>query len=185
MRIASLLRAAFGCLLVAVPAFTAGGCGCLYSARPRYSGQKVPSRPGRPKPVKPRSVPVLDKRQGKLAWPAVGPVVGTFGVVVDPTYGTKTKKLGLDIKTAKGGPVKAVYDGRVSFADRFMGYGRTVIVDHGDRLHSIYSRLSEIRVSVGDEVKKGEAVAFSGDTLHVQIRKGGKSVDPHPWFVPR
>ncbi len=126
-----------------------------------------------------------DPRQGKLSWPAVGSVVGTFGLLVDPTYGTKTKKLGVDIKCARGAPVKAVYDGKVSFADRFMGYGRTVIVDHGDRLHSIYSRLEEIRVSVGTRVERGDVLAFAGDTLHFQVRKAGQSVDPEQWLTPR
>ena len=130
-------------------------------------------------------MPAPDPRQGKLGWPTPGRVVGTFGLKVDPKYGTKTKSLGIDIVGAPGTPVKATEAGKVSFADQFMGYGRTVIVDHGDRLHSIYSRLSEIRASVGDHVTRGEVLAFSGDTLHFQIRKGGQSVDPQLWLQGR
>ena len=161
----------------------AAGCGALYAVNPRH-GRKA-ARPTAVRQVAAPPAEVKDPRQGKLAWPAVGGVVGTFGLVVDPTYGTRTKKLGLDIQCAKGSPVKAAYDGRVSFADQFMGYGRTVIVDHGDRLHSIYSKLDEIKVSVGMRVKQGDIIAFSGDTLHFQVRMAGQSVDPQQWLVPR
>jgi len=170
-------------LVSAVVLCSGAGCAALYATNPRYSRKKAAPRQ-RPKPEK-RPEPVVDHRQGKLGWPAVGAVVGTYGIKVDSTYGTKTKKLGIDIATASGVPVKAVYGGRVSFADRFMGYGRTVIIDHGERLHSIYSRLSEIGATVGTGVKQGETIGFAGDTLHFQVRKNGQSVDPERWLGPK
>jgi len=66
-----------------------------------------------------------------------------------------------------------------------MGYGRMVILDHGNRVHSIYSRLSEVKVKVGGKVAKGGVIAMSEDTLHFEFRVGGKSVDPLEWLVPR
>lgn len=167
--------------LAAAVVLLAAGCGCLYTASPRYSrGKAEPREREMRKPV-----PVRDARQGRLGWPVVGRVTETFGVKVNPKYGTKTKSLGIDIACAKGSPVKAVFGGKVSFADRFMGYGKMVIVDHGNRLHSICSRLEEIRVSVGDQVAKGAIIAFARDTLHLEVRKQGKSVDPEQWLVPR
>jgi len=96
-----------------------------------------------------------------------------------------TKNTGIDIATTEGSPVLAVDSGKVSFADIFMGYGRMVILDHGKRSHSIYSRLSDVKVKVGDKVARGGVIALSGDTLHFEFRVAGKSVDPLDYLVPR
>jgi septal ring factor EnvC (AmiA/AmiB activator) len=79
----------------------------------------------------------------------------------------------------------AVDSGRVSFADEFMGYGRMVILDHGRRCHSLYSRLGDIRTRVGDKVARGETVGTAADTLHFEFRVRGRSVDPLEWLRPR
>jgi septal ring factor EnvC (AmiA/AmiB activator) len=162
----------------------ASGCASLYSIDPRY-------RRGRPRP-KPRPVAAksahqlaADQRRGVLPWPAQGQVVRQFGTIVDPKYKTATKSSGIDIATKDGSPVLAVDSGIVSFADIFMGYGRMVILDHGKRIHSIYSRLSDVKVKVGANVAKGSTIALSGDTLHFEFRVGGKSVDPLEYLVPR
>jgi septal ring factor EnvC (AmiA/AmiB activator) len=154
------------------------GCAALNAANPRYGHGRGPAPV--PKRV-PRPVPA-DPRMGTLAWPVVGRLVSRFGLQVDPKYGTKTKNLGVDIVCAKGCPVKAALAGRVSYSDRFMGYGLTVIIDHGDRLHSIYAGLSESRVAVGRQVERGETIAFAGDTLQFQVRKEGQSQDPEAWL---
>jgi murein hydrolase activator len=165
-----------------------GGCSALYTSGPRYARGKPQPKPSpKPRPVatKPVPKPVTDKRRGVLPWPAQGQVVTRFGTVVDPKYGTVTKSTGIDIVTRDGSPVTAVDSGKVSFADVFMGYGRMVILDHGKRVHSIYSRLGDVKVKVGDKVAKGAALALSGDTLHFEFRIGGKSVDPMEWLIPR
>jgi len=79
----------------------------------------------------------------------------------------------------------AVDSGRVSFADIFLGYGRMIILDHGQRIHSIYSRLGDMKVKVGDVVGKRNVIALAGDTLHFEFRVGGKSVDPLQYLMPR
>jgi septal ring factor EnvC (AmiA/AmiB activator) len=173
-----LLALAVTCLILG------GGCGVFYTSGPRYARGKP--QPG-PKPVatRPAQKPVTDKRRGVLPWPAQGQVVTQFGSVVDPKYGTVTKSTGIDIATRDASPVIAVDSGKVSFADIFMGYGRMVIIDHGKRVHSIYSKLSEVKVKVGDKVAKGGTIGLSGDTLHFEFRVGGKSVDPLDWLTPR
>jgi septal ring factor EnvC (AmiA/AmiB activator) len=128
---------------------------------------------------------VADKRKGALPWPAQGQVVTRFGTVVDPKYGTTTKSTGIDIITRNRTPVVAVDSGVVSFADIFMGYGQMVIIDHGGRTHTIYSKLSEVKVKVGAAVAQGATIALSGDTLHFEFRVGGRSVDPLDWLIPR
>ncbi len=164
----------------------AAGCPVMYTGDPRYARAKPPPKPRpRAKPVatKPIPKPATDKRKGTLPWPAQGPVVTRFGTIVDPKYKTATKSSGIDIETKSGSAVLAVDSGKVSFADMFMGYGRMVIIDHGNRCHSIYSKLSDVKVKVGASVARGGAIALSGDTLHFEFRVGGKSVDPLDWLV--
>ena len=171
-------------ILVSFVLLAASGCAAFYSIDPRY-------RRGRPRPklrpVAAKSAHQLaaDKRRGVLPWPAQGQVVRQFGTIVDPKYKTVTKNSGIDIATKGGSPVLAVDSGKVSFADIFMGYGRMIILDHGTRIHSIYSRLSNVKVEVGASVARGTTIALSGDTLHFEFRVGGKSVDPLAYLVPR
>jgi septal ring factor EnvC (AmiA/AmiB activator) len=155
-------------------------CGFLYTGDPRYARGRA--RPRR-RPVAGREVPF--RGRGTLPWPVQGRVVRGFGNIVDPKYKTVTKNSGIDIETTRGSPVKAVEEGKVSFADIFMGYGRMIILDHGERSHSIYSRLSELRAKVGATVAKGETIGFSGDTLHFEFRVSGRSVDPLEYLMPR
>jgi septal ring factor EnvC (AmiA/AmiB activator) len=159
------------------------GCSALYTLNPRYGGRHAGTRPlGKPPP---KPTHPLTTRRGSLPWPARGPVVRPFGTIVDPKYKTTTRSPGLDILAGPNAPVTAVDSGVVSYADAFMGYGRMVILDHGGRYHSIYSRLEEIKVSVGQAVKRQDTIALSGDTLHFEFRVGGKSVDPLDWLAPR
>jgi septal ring factor EnvC (AmiA/AmiB activator) len=174
--------------LAALLVLGAPGCATLYTGEPRYGGGRLVAKPkpsSKPAATKPAQRPPADKRRGVLPWPAQGPVVTQFGSVIDPKYKTVTKSSGIDILTKNGSPVLAVDSGKVSFADIFMGYGRMVILDHGNRSHSIYSKLSDVKVKVGATVPKGGAIALSGDTLHFEFRVGGKSVDPLEWLVPR
>jgi len=175
-------------LLVLATLLTLGaaGCGVMYTGDPRYTRGKPPPKPKpRPGATKPGPKPAAGKRTGTLPWPAQGSVVTQFGTVVDPKYKTVTKNSGINIVTKNGSSVLAVDAGKVSFADIFMGYGRMVILDHGNRCHSIYSKLSDVKVKVGETVAKGGTIALSGDTLHFEFRVGGKSVDPLEWLVPR
>jgi septal ring factor EnvC (AmiA/AmiB activator) len=60
-----------------------------------------------------------------------------------------------------------------------------VILDHGRRRHSLYSRLDNISVAVGARVARGDTIGRAGDTLHFEFRVGGRSVDPLEWLKPR
>jgi len=178
-------------ILGALVLLAASGCAALYTFDPRYArGKPRPKFKPKPAVTKPASIkpvpkPVPDKQKGILPWPLQGEVVTRFGSIVDPKYGTVTKSTGIDIATKNGSMVQAVDSGKVSFADIFIGHGRMVIIDHGNRCHSIYSRLSDVKVKVGAHVARGSTIALSGDTLHFEFRVGGKSVDPLDWLVPR
>ena len=78
---------------------------------------------------------------------------------------------------------------RCCFADRFSGYGKMMIIDHGQRYYTIYAHLADLFKKSGDPVRKGESIALVGDSdslagarLYFEIRKDGKPVDPAPWF---
>jgi septal ring factor EnvC (AmiA/AmiB activator) len=83
--------------------------------------------------------------------------------------------------------VRAVFAGRIAFADRYGAYGRLVIVDHGDHYYSVSGNLAGIDVKVGDEVSAGERLGSVGDEgrgpmLYFEIRHGTDTVPPTPWL---
>ncbi|MBE0433053.1 peptidoglycan DD-metalloendopeptidase family protein [candidate division WOR-3 bacterium] len=127
----------------------------------------------------------LEANRGKLSWPCRGSVVTNFGKVIHPKYNTTTKNNGIDISTNYGDNVYAVAPGKIVYANRFMGYGNLVLVDHLDGFYSLYGHLAEMLVSTGDEVpagriigRVGESGSLSGPILHFELRKDGKPVDP-------
>jgi septal ring factor EnvC (AmiA/AmiB activator) len=86
-----------------------------------------------------------------------------------------------------GTAVRAVFAGRVAFADEYADYGKTVIVDHGNRHYTVSANLAEIAVTVGDEVTSGSRVgtvggSSAGPLLYFEIRVGNETTDPAEWF---
>lgn len=77
-----------------------------------------------------------------------------------------------------GAPVCSVQSGTVTAVSRMSDGRQGVLVDHGDGLESVYAGLSEVSVSSGDAVRRGEALGTSGDGLYFELRSGGESVDP-------
>lgn len=146
--------------------------------------------------IKPREAPSprspgagLDALRGKLDWPTQGRVTAPFGKYQHPEFAAEVVRKGIDIDAPIGEEIKAVEKGTVVYADRFSGYGKMVIVDHGERYYTIYGHLSEILKKTGDEVRRGEVLGRAGDSdslagakLYFEMRKDGRSVDPVPWF---
>lgn len=114
-------------------------------------------------------------------WPLKGRVIAGFG----STYSNLVNK-GINIQAPAGSDIMATRSGRVVFyARNFGNYGKTVIIDHGDGLRSIYSRISEISVQPGQNVQRGELIGRVGagardknNYLHFEIRKGVISQNP-------
>lgn len=82
-------------------------------------------------------------------------------------------------------PVKAIDSGRVMYAHEFKNYGNLVIVDHGDRVASVYANNQRLLVKEGEQVGTGDVIALTGQTgsldypaLYFELRKEGKPVDP-------
>jgi septal ring factor EnvC (AmiA/AmiB activator) len=126
----------------------------------------------------------FEKRKGRLPWPLRGTVIASFGSRTHPLYKTKTSNLGIDIKAKPGSQAQAVADGRVSYADQFMGYGNLVILDHSGGYYTLYSNLDEMLVSVGSAVAEGSTVGTAREYLHFEVRKDGRPVDPAAWLAP-
>ena len=123
--------------------------------------------------------------RGKLAWPVGGKLVARFG---EPRAGG-VKWDGLLVATERGAPVRAVYGGRVIYADWLPGLGLLTIVDHGEGYMSLYGHNERLYKAVGERVSAGDTLGSAGDSggsnrpeLYFEIRKAGKAVDPRPWF---
>jgi hypothetical protein len=98
---------------------------------------------------------------------------------------------GLDWGIAEGTPVRAAAGGRVVLAYYdHSGYGNVVKLEHPSGDVTLYAHLSKWQVQVGQPVRTGEVLGFSGNTgnstgphLHFEYRQGNKPVDPAPYLV--
>ncbi len=123
--------------------------------------------------------------KGRLGWPVPGRLANDFG---DPRGGGPMRWNGVVVESQAGTPVRAVYNGRVAFADWLPGLGLLVIVDHGGGYMSLYGHNQALFKQAGDWVTPGEAIAEVGDTggqaapsLYFEIRHRGEPVNPHDW----
>jgi septal ring factor EnvC (AmiA/AmiB activator) len=127
--------------------------------------------------------------KGKLAWPVQGRIAGAYG---QPRGAGPVKWSGVLLEAAAGTQVRAVYHGRVAFADWLSGLGLLVIVDHGSGYMSLYGHNEALLKEAGDWVDPGEPIAQVGDTggqaragLYFEIRLNGEPIDPNPWIAKR
>jgi septal ring factor EnvC (AmiA/AmiB activator) len=134
----------------------------------------------------------LGAMRGRLVWPADGRVVEEYGTRVNPRFGTKTFRNGIDIDATEGSNVHAVYPGHVLYTGWFRGYGNLIIVDHGSEYYTLYAHVADMKVAEGDDVKQGQIIATVGDTgslqgprLYFEVRYQGKPQDPAQWLRPR
>lgn len=129
------------------------------------------------------------KLKGKMPWPASGKVVGFFGRQKHPKFDTLINRKGIEIESGLGQPIRAVFPGKVVYADWFRGFGLLVILDHGDDYYSLYAHAAKLSISIGDEVKSRQVIGEIGDTgltgepnLYFEIRHGDKPVNPLGWL---
>ena len=123
--------------------------------------------------------------RGKLTWPVSGKLLASFGQV--RAGGMKWD--GVLVSGNQGTAVRAVYHGRVVYADWLSGLGLLTIIDHGDGYLSLYGHNERLYKDVGEKVTAGDTIATVGDSggrqtpaLYFEIRKAGRPVDPRPWF---
>ena len=124
--------------------------------------------------------PVFPEK-GLFTWPARGYIITPYGAKID-----RVLNKGIDIKVEEGSNIRAARSGRVVYCDaRQKGFGKTVIIDHGNGYQTVYAFNSEILVKTGDAVGQNDAIARSGSTgraaepsLHFEIRKNGMPQNP-------
>jgi murein DD-endopeptidase MepM/ murein hydrolase activator NlpD len=108
-----------------------------------------------------------------------------FGIRLHPLLGQRRMHTGIDWAAARGSPVIAAAAGRVSFAGFKSQYGKTVIIEHGGGLATLYAHLRDIDVLEGDCVPSGARIGGVGSTglteavaVHFEVQRGGTAVDP-------
>ncbi|MEJ2258260.1 MAG: peptidoglycan DD-metalloendopeptidase family protein [Woeseiaceae bacterium] len=126
--------------------------------------------------------------RGKLTWPVAGTLLHDFG----QPRGGGVKWNGVVLAAPRGREVRAVYHGRVAFADWLAGMGLLVIVDHGEGYLSLYGYNETVLKDTGDWVAPGDVIATVGDSggqpqasLYFELRKGTRPENPRRWVTRR
>lgn len=135
--------------------------------------------------TKTNSRTVIIRGTGVMAYPSDAATSSPFGWRIHPILGYRRFHAGLDFAASYGSTIRAADSGRVIFAGWYGGYGRAVIIDHGNGLTTLYGHTSELYVSEGQAVERGQAIAAVGSTgfstgphLHFEVRRNGTPVDP-------
>jgi murein DD-endopeptidase MepM/ murein hydrolase activator NlpD len=122
-------------------------------------------------------------------WPVIGRLTSSFGEREDPFNGEGAFHAGIDIATAYGTPVRAPADGYVQMAGPANGYGREMILDHGQGITTVYGHLSGFAVTAGQQVKRGQVIGYVGSAgrstgphLHYEVRIRNTPVNPHKYL---
>ena len=136
----------------------------------RLAGIELPPEPGAP---------------GQLMWPVSGPITSPFGWRMHPVYHRMILHKGIDIAVPTGTPVAAAAEGKVIVASYQGDCGNMVAIDHHGGLSTFYCHMSQLFVSVGQEVQRGQAIGAAGATgdatgphVHFQVMQNGNPVDP-------
>ena len=122
-------------------------------------------------------------------WPVDGHISGSFGERIDPFNGEGAFHRGVDISAEFGTRVIAPADGTVVVADFMNGYGRTIMVDHGGSITTLYGHLSGFTVTEGQKVHRGDTLGYvglsgrsTGPHLHYEVRVNNTPVNPHKFL---
>lgn len=122
-------------------------------------------------------------------WPVEGRLMSAYGQRTDPFSGEGAYHTGVDISAPTGMIARATADGVVIFADRDGGYGRLVVIDHGNGYQTWYAHLSRYDVMQGQEIRRGEPVGAVGTSgrvtaphLHYEVRIGQAPVNPYRYL---
>ncbi len=112
-----------------------------------------------------------------------------FGYRSDPFHGGGAFHAGIDMTGKTGDAIHAAADGVVVRAGWWAGYGKVVVVDHGNGLETRYGHMSRFHVKEGDVIRQGQVVGGMGSTgrstgthLHFEIRLDGRALDPQPFL---
>ncbi|MBI3976496.1 MAG: peptidoglycan DD-metalloendopeptidase family protein [Armatimonadetes bacterium] len=126
-----------------------------------------------------RAAPALSATVRGFIWPARGLLTSRYG------WRHRRHHDGIDLAAPRGAPIYAARDGRVVFAGWYYGYGRTVILSHGDGMTTLYGHASTLLVRTGETVRRGDVIArvgcsgqCTGFHVHFEVRVNGRAVNP-------
>ncbi len=144
-------------------------------------------------PVAEATLPLRPFR-GDLDWPVTGRLSLPFGGSVADS---RPPSNGIEIAAKEGATVSAIHQGTVAFADTFTGFGKLVIIDHGNQTFSLYGNLLDIALPAGARVAQGDVIGTAGPSLtsasghnaagttaglYFEMRIDGRPVDPLQWL---
>lgn len=142
-----------------------------------------------------KTISTLEKTNDELRnipteWPVKqDKITSKYGVRTDPFRKTSTFHTGVDIRGNLGDIVYATADGQVIQAEHTGGHGNLIVIKHSDTYETWYAHLSQMDVSKGDKVKKGEQIGKVGSTgrstgphLHYEIIENGEPIDPYTYL---
>jgi murein DD-endopeptidase MepM/ murein hydrolase activator NlpD len=122
-------------------------------------------------------------------WPVQGQVTGSFGERIDPFNGEGAFHSGVDISSAYGNRIVAPADGVVTFTDSMGGYGKAIVIDHGNGISTRYGHLSGYAVAAGQAVHRGDTIGYVGESgrstgphLHYEVRINDTPVNPYKYL---
>lgn len=122
-------------------------------------------------------------------YPVRAGISSPFGMREHPKSGADNFHTGIDLSTPPGNPVRATADGIVSFSGRNGGSGNLVVLEHGHGYSTLYAHNSRLSVKVGQKVKRGDVLSYSGSTgnstgphLHYEIWKDSRPVNPRNYL---
>jgi len=144
--------------------------------------EKVAALEGRSKTS---SRSIIIRGTGIFAYPSNASTSSRFGWRVHPVLGYRRFHAGLDFAASYGSTIRAADSGTVIFSGWYGGYGKAIIIDHGNGITTLYGHSSQLFVSEGQGVQRGQAIAAVGSTglstgphLHFEVRRRGTPVNP-------
>lgn len=121
--------------------------------------------------------------------PLIGMITSPFGWRRHPIFGTRSFHTGVDIAAAYGSPIHAANSGNVIYTGWYGGYGKVVIINHGQYkgtgTATLYAHMSSCAVSSGQSIHQGQVIGYEGTTgystgphVHFEVRLNGKPTNP-------
>jgi murein DD-endopeptidase MepM/ murein hydrolase activator NlpD len=122
-------------------------------------------------------------------WPIQGRIMSSFGEREDPFNGEGAFHRGVDIQGNFGQPIHSPADGVIVSADFRGGYGRTVVVDHGNGITTLFGHMSGFAVSLGQHIQRGDVIGFVGQSgrstgphVHYEVHINSTPVNPYKYL---
>lgn len=127
--------------------------------------------------------PSIYEKRGALAAPvSEGVILKDFGLRIDEKFKFKMSHKGWEIGVKPATAVLACDEGAIVFAGVLDGYGKTLIVDHGDHYYSLYAGLNSVKVVEGKEIASGETLGQADSTLYFEFRHFSEPENPASWI---